>query len=136
MQHVVAIIVPLRVDVLAEVRGIVVVLQHQMHVPPRLHGGAHRGGHLVHPVLIQDGMHRVETQPVEAVLHQPVEHIVGEEAAHLGSAEIDRRSPRCVAILAKELRRVERQVIPVRPEVVVHHVEKDHQTVVVRSIDQ
>ncbi len=81
-------------------------------------------------------MHRIEPQSVEAVFHQPVEHVVGEEAAHLGPAKIDRGSPRRATVLAEELRRVERQVIPVRAEVIVHHVEKDHQPVVVRSIDQ
>ena len=56
--------------------------------------------------------------------------------AHLGPAEIDRRSPRCMTVLAKELRCVEMQVVPVRPEVIVDHVEKDHQPMVVRGIDQ
>ena len=93
VEHIVPVVVPLRIDVLAEMRRIVVVLEHQMHVPSRLDGGTHRGGHLVHPVLIQDGMHRIEAQSVEAVLHQPVEHVVGEEGAHLGPAEIDRRIP-------------------------------------------
>ena len=52
------------------------------------------------------------------------------------SAEIDRRPPRRRHVLAEELRRIAREIVPVRPEVVVDDVEEDHQPVVVRGVDQ
>ena len=73
VQHVVPVVVPLRVAVLLQMRGVVVVLQHQVDVPPGLDGGAHGGGHLVHPVLLLDRVHRIEAQTIEAIFHQPVE---------------------------------------------------------------
>ncbi len=136
VQHVVPVVVPLRVAVLLQMRGVVVVLQHQMHVAPGLDGRAHGGGHLVHPVLLLDRVHRIEAQTVESILHQPKKHVLGEEAAHNRLTEIDRRSPGRRVVLAKELRRVERQVVSVGSEMIVHDVEEDHQAKVVRRVDQ
>ena len=137
MQHVVRVVVPLRVEIAAQMRGdIAVVLEHEVHVTVLLDGRAHRRRHLVEPVGFRDRMHGIEAQPVEAVFHQPVERVLGEELAHLRAAEIDRRAPRRRHIVAEELRRVAREIIPVGPEVVVDHVEKDHQPVIVRGIDE
>ncbi len=61
MEHIVSIVVPLRIDLLREMRCVVMVLQHEMHMPPGLNGGAYRGSHLVHPVLLLDGVDCIET---------------------------------------------------------------------------
>ena len=52
------------------------------------------------------------------------------------AAEIDRRPPRRRYIAAKHLRSVERQIIAVRSEMIVDDVEKNHQAVAVRCVDQ
>ncbi len=112
------------------------MLQHQVDVPPRLDGGAHGSRHFINPVLIDDRVHGIEPQTIEAKLGKPVQHILREVVAHFTTAEINRRSPRGMTIVAEELRSVEREVITVRPKVIVNHVEKDHQTVIMRFIDQ
>ncbi len=70
-----AVIVPLRVEVTLEMRGIVVVLQHKVDMPARLGRGAHSCGHLIYPILLLDRMNGVEAQTVEAIFHQPVQHV-------------------------------------------------------------
>ena len=107
-----------------------------MNLRPGSIAGAHLGGHLVEPVWFADGVNRVEAQAVEAIFHQPVQRVVGEEAPHLVAAEIDRRPPGRIDVVAKELRRVGMQIISVRSEMVVDDVEKDHQPVIVRGVDQ
>src|SRR5580700_11051288 len=112
------------------------MLEHEMHLPAEFDSGANLGRHLVHPVLIQDGMHGIEAQSVEAVLHQPKEDVVSEKTANIGSPEVNCGSPWGATILTKKLRCVERQVITIGAEMIVYNVEEDHQPKVVRPIDQ
>src|SRR4051812_40028889 len=67
MQHIVPIVIPLRIDILLQMGGIVMVLQYQMHMPSRFYRGADSGGHLVNPVLLLDRVYRIETQAIEAI---------------------------------------------------------------------
>ena len=85
---------------------------------------------------VADGVHRVQAQAVEAVFHQPVQRVVDEELAHLRLVEIDRRAPGRGLSLVEELRRVGVQVIAVRAEVVVDHVEVHAQAEAVGGVDQ
>ena len=115
--------------------SVVVVLQHQMHMALRLDTRApRRPSRRANPA--RDRVDRVEAQAVEAIFHQPVERVVDEELAHFAAAEIDRRTPRRVDVVAEERRRVAREIVPVRAEMVVDDVEKHHQAVAVRGIDQ
>ena len=94
MQHVMGIVVPLRVVAVAQMVGLVaVMLQHQVNLAALLDGPAHLGRHLVEPCLVGDGVDGVEPQPVEAVFRQPVERVLDEEAPHRLLAEIDRGAP-------------------------------------------
>ena len=94
VQDVMAVVVPLRVEVTPQVvRDVAVMLEHQMDVAAVLDGRAHLCGHLIKPVAFGDGVDGIEAQPVEAILHQPVERILGEELSHFGATEIDRRRP-------------------------------------------
>ncbi len=136
VQHVVTVIVPLRIDIASQMRRLVMVLQHQMHLAARVHAAPHGRGHLLNPALVLDRVHRVEAQPIEPVLHQPGQHIAGEIAAHFRAMEVDRRSPRGLLVLSEELRRVAVQVISIGAEMIIHHVEKDHQAEPVGGIDQ
>ena len=81
-------------------------------------------------------MHGVEAQPVEAVLHQPVECVLDEVVAHLRPAEVDRRAPGRLHVVAEEAVCVGVQIVPVRAEMVVHDVEHHHQPEPVRGVDQ
>ena len=131
------IVVPLRVEVAPQMlRGVAFVLQHEMDMTAGLDGGAHLGRHLVEPVGLGDGVHGVEAQPVETIFEQPVERVLGEEAAHLGSPEIDGAAPRRGEVVAEEARRVGGEIVPVRAEVIVDDVEEDHEAEAVRGIDE
>src|SRR5215471_1096856 len=113
-----SVIVPLRVDILFEVRGIVVVLEHKVNMASGLDCGTDSGSHLVNPVLLLDGMHSIEAQTIEAVFHQPVEDVLDKECTDCRLAEINRRSPWSVAIVAKELWRVTREIVAVGSKVI------------------
>ena len=84
-------------------------------------------GDEVQLAVVDDRVHGIEAQAVEAILLQPVERVVDEEVAH-GAAvlavEVDRRAPRRVMTVGEELRRVRVQLVAFRAEVVVDHVEQ------------
>ena len=90
--RVVRVVVPLRgvAPGADQARLVRVVLEHE--VLARGHGGAD----LLQDVarrLVDDGVHRVEAKPVEAVLLEPVERVVHEVLAHHFVREVDRRTP-------------------------------------------
>src|SRR4051794_4097139 len=79
-------------------------------------------------------MHGVEPEAVEVVLLQPVEGVVDEILSYVLAAiavEVDRCSPRRVVPVGEELWGVERKVVSFGAEVVVDHVEEDHEAPVV-----
>jgi hypothetical protein len=97
VQGVVRVVVPLRVEMrFQQARAVVLVFQHQMHVPAVLHFGADMIGQFAQPRVVVDSVHRVETQPVETIFVDPVDGVIREEVAHFAALEIDRRAPRRV----------------------------------------
>ena len=114
---------------------VVVVLQHQMDVPSALDSARTSAAISSSQSGSRDGMNGIEAQAVEAIFVQPVQRVVGEEPATCGRRK-SIAGPHGVRRLAEELRRVERQIVPVRPEVVVDDVEEHHQAEPVRGVDQ
>src|SRR6266849_6400167 len=69
---------------------------------------------------------------------KPVQRIFEKEAPHLvavGAIVVDRLSPGS-AVTIGEVRTIRREVIPLRPEVVVHDIERDRESVRVSSVDE
>ena len=90
---VVDVVVPLRIVVdraparvaLEQVRLILVVLEHQMHVPLGRDGAPDGGRDLLQDVLlaaVDDPVDGIEAQAIEAKLLEPVQHVVNGEIAH------------------------------------------------------
>src|SRR5262245_62196523 len=106
MERMMKIVVPLRVVAIAATPGtvevaslVVVVFENEMHVALAPRPRAHVGGKLGENVgrgVVGNGMHRVEPQPVEVVLLEPVERVVGEVVAHHASVRTvkERKSTR------------------------------------------
>ena len=78
----------------------------------------------------------VEPQTVETKFLQPIEHIVDEELTHRLALEGDGAAPRRAALRIEEVRRVEMEIIPLRPEMIIDDVEHDHEPALVSRIDQ
>ena len=71
-------------------------------------------GHDVRRRIVTDGMDRIEPQPVETVLLDPVERVVNEEIAHrarAGAIEVDRRAPGGLMLRVEELRTIGVEVV-------------------------
>ncbi len=123
-------------------RAVRVVLENDVDLafPPR--AVAQRRADLAHDVdrrVVVDGVDRVHAQPVGMELLDPVERVVDEEIAHgpcLLAVEIDRRAPRCRMGRVEELRAPGVQVVAIRAEVVVDHVDQHHQAERVRAVDE
>jgi hypothetical protein len=118
---------------------VAVVLQHQVDLPPPPRPVAHRRRQFlqeVRPAVVQDGVDRVQAQTVQMELLQPVERVVDEEVPHgpgSGPVEVDHRTPRRLVGSGEEGRRVGGQVVALRTEVVVHHVQHHHEPAPVGS---
>src|SRR3546814_3939760 len=92
MQHVMRIIVPLRIEAFfQQARRIVVIFQNQMYVTLRVQTATHKACHLGQPVTIGNGMNRIQTQAVKTILPQPVQSILGKKGAHLRLAKVNGR---------------------------------------------
>ncbi|MNP79418.1 hypothetical protein D3C76_1772570 [compost metagenome] len=72
-------------------------------------------------------MHRVQAQPVHAVVLQPHQGVFDEEVAHRFTAEVDGRAPGCLPVGAEEVAGIVAEVIALRAEVVVDHIQQHHQ---------
>ncbi|MCY1420294.1 hypothetical protein D9M71_359090 [compost metagenome] len=137
VQDIVAIVVPLPVESLfQQVCLIVFVLQDQPDLSIRFDS-------LTYPVCqvrakgrVGNGVHGVQAQAVEPIVQQPHQGIVDKEVSDLRPLEIDGGAPGRVLVLAKKAFCVTAQVVAVRAEVVVHHVEHDHEPQVVGTVDQ
>ena len=81
-------------------------------------------------------MDGVEAKPVDAIIAQPHQRIVDEETMHRIDIDRHRATQGGVDILVKEGAGIGIEVIPVRTEVVVHHVEKDGDAQHMRGVDQ
>src|SRR5882672_4897355 len=80
-------------------------------------------------------MHSIEAKPIEAIVPEPMQCILDRKGAHLRHAIVDGKSPGRVR-RSEERRRIARQIVPLRAEVIVDDVEKDHQAARVRGIDK
>ena len=77
---------------------------------------------------IENCLRRVEPQPVEMVLVDPVAGIGDEELAHwarIGTVEIDRLAPVVVVAVSEISRGEQVEIVSVRAEMVVDDVEDD-----------
>ena len=91
--------------------------------------------HRDHAGLAADMIDGIEAQPVEAILGQPIQRVLDREGAHLRHAIVDRAAPRRMGI-GEKVRRVAAEIIPLRAEVIVDHVEEHHQPAQMRFVDQ
>lgn len=102
------------------------------HLVPftRMHGLGDTGQD-VHVACVLNGMHGVQPETIQVILHHPIQGVVNEEVAHpfaVWSIESDCSAPRGVSGMVEELvPGVGVEVISFRPEVVVDHIQKDHQ---------
>src|SRR5690606_25814362 len=97
-----------------------------MYMPARRCMLTQEASHFRQPAAIRQRMHRIETQTVEAILTQPIQGVFREESPDFRLAEIDCRSPRRVHVSTKKIWSVRIQVVSVRPEMVINHVEEHH----------
>src|SRR6516225_2040104 len=108
MQDVVAVVIPLRIEIARKVLcRIGIVFQHKVDMPSGFDDGAHFSSHFIEPVRFSDCVSCIQAQPVEPKLGQPVNRILGEEAADLGQTEIDCGTPWCHDVAAKHARGVQ-----------------------------
>ncbi len=149
VQRVVDVVVPLGVVEAGAAVGaadeparlVVLVLQHQVRLP--VAGlGAHGPGDGCQDVLgtlVDDGMDGVEPQAVEVIVADPIpgvlHHELAEGAAVL-AVVVQGVAPGGLVAAGEGGRRHGRQHVPVRPEVVVDHVEQHHQAAGVGGVHQ
>ncbi len=133
----VAIVVPLCVVALAQQAGaVVVVLQDQVQMALGAGGAAQAAGHLDEERAIGNRVHGIEAQAVDAIVEQPHQGVFIEELADFAATEIDGLAPGRLPVVAKERSGVLGEVVAVRAEVVVDHVDEDHQAHAVCAVDQ
>lgn len=116
--------------------------EHEMHVAVARHGAADGLGELGQDMLaavVADRVDRIEAQPVDGELLDPVERVVDEEVAHdarTRPVEIDAGAPWRPMPPGEELRRVEVQIVAFGTKMIVDDIQKYHQTLGVRRLDQ
>ena len=84
-------------------------------------------------------MNRIEPQAVELKFLKPIKRVMHDEIAHWTAARaiiVDRRAPWRVMPLGKEIRGHRGQVITLRAEVVVDHVEQDREAARMAGFDK
>ena len=98
VEGVVIVVVPLRAILAArrigerieQARLVVVVFQHQMDVPAglgrELANGFAQLAQQAGPARLDDRMHRIEPQPVEAIVVEPIQRVLDREGAHLAES--------------------------------------------------
>src|SRR6516162_2352188 len=82
-----------------------------------------------------DGMNGIEPKTVETIALKPVERITDREGPHLWNVIIDGVAPWRMS-RGEECRRVMVEIVTFRTEVIVDDVEKHHEPVRMRSVDQ
>ena len=112
------------------------VLQYQPYVAARFHRSAYPLRQFDQKVGLVDGVHGIQAQAVKAVVAQPHQGVLDEELAHLRATEVDGCAPGGLPVFAEERAGVLVQVIAVRAEVVVHHIDQHHQPVAMCLVDQ
>ena len=89
--------------------------------------------------VVLDRMHRVEAQPVEVELVDPVFGVLDDEIAdraRVRTVVIDRVAPRRLVTAGEKVGRVEPQIVPVRAEVIVDDVEQNRDAAPMRGLDE
>ncbi len=143
------VVAPLRVDPEAPrlprrdyARVVEVALRNQEKAPPQVRlQGVHLRGHLlqeVHRRAVVEGVDRIDPQGVHVVVPEPHEGVVKEEAAHLVAlrpVQVHCISPGGL-ILRGEVGAEPSQVVPLRSEVVVNHVQNYGDAAAVAGVDQ
>src|SRR5262245_50655256 len=144
---VVIVIVPLRAiaplrwlfERVEQACGVVVVLEHEMQLAPGLRRQLpDRAAEIAQErwlAALRNRMHGIETKPVEVVVREPMQRILDRKGTHLRHAIINGESPGRVR-RGEERRRVAREIVPLRAEVIVDDVKKDHETARMRGIDE
>ena len=147
MPGMVIVVVPLRAILpgqrllrrVEQARLIVVILQHEMDQTPGVGCElADRMAQLMQHrdfAVAGDGVDGVEPQPIETIIAQPRDGVLDRVCARLRLHVIDRDAPRRL-VFGEELRRIEAEVISVRPEMIIDDVEKHHQAALMRGVDQ
>ena len=139
VHRVMPVIGPLRVEMgtgATEKPGwVVVVLHHEVRGPVarRISQGF---DHHQDEALIRDGLHRIITEAVEAVLKQPIQRVLEEVVAYLGFGEVDGGTPDGMRALVEKRLGVDVDVRAVWPKVVVNHVEHDRDAQAMSGVDQ
>ena len=103
----------------------------RIHLGRQLLQDVHRRG-------VHDGVDGVDPEPVQVIVPQPHERVVAEEPAHLvaiGTVQVHRVSPGS-AVAVGEVRAEPAQVIPLRAEVVVDHVQEHGEAPGVAGVHQ
>ena len=133
-----AVIVPLRIEIARQMaRGIVVVLEHQMDRAARLDASRTSAAISSSQSVSVMACTASNRRPSKRNSSEPIKRVFGKEPADLRAAEVDRRPPRRLHVVAKHLRaHRSRQIIPVRSEMIVDDVQEHHQAVPVRGVDQ
>jgi hypothetical protein len=108
--------------------AIVVVLQHQMQrAPARCRQLSDCEAHLLQQcraARLRQRMRRIEPQPVEPIMREPLQGVFDRKGPHLRILIIDGLAPGRVR-RHEELRRIAAEIIPLWPEMIVDHVEKE-----------
>ncbi len=88
--------------------------------------------------VIQNRVHRVQTQRIDVKLLNPVKRVIDKVAAHriaIRPVKVQRRAPwRLVAV--GKVRAEFGEIISLRPEMVVDHIENHRQAKLMTSVDQ
>src|SRR5499427_7521946 len=87
------------------------------------------------PTGFDDGMNGIEPKTVETIALEPVERIADREGPHLWNVVIDGVAPRRMS-RGEECRRVMVEIVTFRTEMIVDDVEKHHEPVGMRLVDQ
>ncbi len=121
---------------------VAIVFHDQVDMPFQSRSFAHGGREFryeIGPRVIHNRMDGIQAQSVEIEFVQPVKRVMHEEVAHHARAlavEVDRRTPWRVVRRIEELRRVRGKIVSLRSEMVVDHVEEDHQAARMRRRHQ
>ena len=149
VQPVVQVVGPLRVVPARLARGVEleparlvgVVLEHEMDVSARAQLAANPFGEFRQQMaraVVDDRMDGIQPQAVEMELLEPIKRVVDHELADVSrirAVVVDGSTPWRLVPLGEQ-RRVAAEVVALGAEVVVDHVEEDHQPAPVGGVDE